>query len=105
MGIGGGIFLITVGAILTFGVTAKVSWLNLDVVGWVLMLSGATVVIMTLWFWRERRRRGVRSMVEETRLVHKQGPVTPDAPDVELRNPPVPPEPPNLEAPGRSSPS
>jgi hypothetical protein len=41
-----------------------------------------TVLIMTLWFWRDRRKRQrAMSVVEETRLIHDPGPVTPEPPD------------------------
>lgn len=56
MGIGGSIFLIAVGAIIAFGVNASVGWLDLSVVGWVLMLAGTVGLILTLWFWQSRRR-------------------------------------------------
>lgn len=57
MGIGGSIFLIAVGAIVAFGVDADIKWLDLDVVGWVFMLCGATGLILTISFWRSRRRQ------------------------------------------------
>jgi protein-S-isoprenylcysteine O-methyltransferase Ste14 len=56
VGIGGSIFLIAVGAIIAFGVNASVGWLDLSVVGWVLMLAGTVGLILTLWFWQSRRR-------------------------------------------------
>jgi hypothetical protein len=104
MGIGGGIFLITVGAILAYAVNIEPFWLDLDVVGWVLMLAGGTLVVLTVWFWRERRRKGLKTVVEDTRLIHSTGPVMPDAPDVEIRNPAVPPDPPNLPPPSPQPP-
>lgn len=82
MGIGGAIFLIAVGAILAFAVKVDVGWLDLDVVGWVFMLAGLAVLLLTLWFWQDRRRRRAVSRVEETRLVHDPGPVPPDPPDL-----------------------
>jgi len=60
MGIGGGIFLIALGAILTFAVRANVSWIDVHVVGWVLMLAGAAVLGLTIYFWRQRRARRLR---------------------------------------------
>lgn len=57
MGIGGSIFLIAIGAIIAFGIKRDLSWLDLDVVGWVLMLSGATGLLLTISFWATRRRR------------------------------------------------
>ncbi|HZN20639.1 MAG TPA: DUF6458 family protein [Micromonosporaceae bacterium] len=87
MGIGGGTFLVALGAILIFALRVDAGWIDLDVIGGILMATGATAIFWTLWFWQARRRRGVRSLVEETRLAHQSGPVTPDPPDVELRNP------------------
>jgi protein-S-isoprenylcysteine O-methyltransferase Ste14 len=59
MGIGGSIFLIAVGAIIAFGVNIQLGWLDLSVVGWVLMLAGFVGLILTIWFWNSRRRRVV----------------------------------------------
>jgi len=55
MSSGVGIFLIVVGAVLTFAVDATVAGLNLDVVGWILMLAGVAGVIFFLYFWHRRR--------------------------------------------------
>ena len=65
MGIGVSIFLIVVGAILTFAVDATVSGLDLNVVGWVLMLAGAAGLI--LFFYFSRRHRTSREVVTERR--------------------------------------
>jgi hypothetical protein len=74
MGIGTGIFLIAVGAILLFAVQADLGWLNLDVVGLVLIGAGIAVIALTVWFWRDRRRRvAAPSLVEETRVAHSTG--------------------------------
>lgn len=57
MSIGGSIFLIVVGAILAFGVRADiVGWLNINVVGWVLILAGLATLALTLTLWSKRRR-------------------------------------------------
>jgi hypothetical protein len=57
MGIGASIFLIALGAIIAFGIHAQdIGWLDLNVVGWVIMLAGLAVLLTTLNF---RRRRGV----------------------------------------------
>ena len=76
MGIGVSIFLIAIGAIITFATNVSVSGLDLDVVGVVLMLVGALGLAMTLLVWGPRRRgerveRGVaprREVVEERRV-------------------------------------
>ncbi len=54
---GGGIFLIAVGAILTFAVSdQQIGPLKLGVVGWILMLTGLVGFIISLYTWRSRRR-------------------------------------------------
>jgi membrane protein implicated in regulation of membrane protease activity len=88
MGIGTGLFLIVLGAIFAFAIKFDVWWIDLQVVGIVIILAGAAVLFLTLYFWRERRRRNAVSVVEETQLVHREGPVPPDPPDVEVRQPP-----------------
>jgi membrane protein implicated in regulation of membrane protease activity len=65
MGIGVGIFLIVIGAILAFAVDATVAGLDLDVVGWILMLAGVAGLIFFLYFWH--RRRAQRVVVTEQR--------------------------------------
>jgi hypothetical protein len=65
MGIGVGIFLIVVGAVLTFAVNATVAGLDLDVIGWILMLAGAAGVGFFLYF--SQRRRGTRGVITEQR--------------------------------------
>jgi hypothetical protein len=65
MGIGVGIFLIVVGAILTFALDATVAGINLHVVGWILMLAGVAGLILFFYFWN--RRRATRSVVTEQR--------------------------------------
>ena len=58
MGIGASIFLIVVGAILTFGITGdNIWWLDLDAVGWVLISAGLFGLLLAWWSWRSRRRR------------------------------------------------
>jgi hypothetical protein len=58
MGIGASIFLIALGAIIAFGIKAHgIGWLDLNVVGWVLMLAGLALLLTTMYFWR--RRRGI----------------------------------------------
>jgi Domain of unknown function (DUF6458) len=56
MGIGGSIFLLALGAILAFAVNAHVSGIDINVVGYVLMLAGLIGLIITIWFWNSRRR-------------------------------------------------
>jgi hypothetical protein len=57
MGFGTSIFLIAVGAILKFAVTASVAGVKLHMVGLILMILGAIGLLMSL-FWLMSRPRG-----------------------------------------------
>ena len=63
MGIGVSIFLIAVGAILTFAVNATVSGVSIETVGVILMIAGALGLIVTMTIFAPRRRAG--GVVEE----------------------------------------
>jgi hypothetical protein len=68
MGIGASIGLFALGAILTFAVTTnQVGAVNLDVVGWILMIAGVVGLAMTMLVWGPRRR-GRADVVEERRV-------------------------------------
>jgi hypothetical protein len=63
MGLGVSIFLIAVGAILTWAVNATVSGLELQTIGVILMVVGALGLVLSMIFWSswggvpgERRR-------------------------------------------------
>jgi len=64
MRIGVSIFLIAVGAILAFAVHATVAGLDLQTVGWILMLVGAAWLAIFL-YWN--RRRAPRTVMTERR--------------------------------------
>ncbi|MBE1484657.1 DUF6458 family protein [Plantactinospora soyae] len=66
MGIGTSIFLIALGAILTFALNATVAGLDLDVVGWILMGAGVLGLIMTTVIWGNRRRAVTTTTTEPT---------------------------------------
>jgi Domain of unknown function (DUF6458) len=55
MGIGIGIFLIALGAILTFAVDWSIGGLDLDAVGWILMVVGVGGLVLFFYFWNQRR--------------------------------------------------
>ncbi|GAB3493134.1 DUF6458 family protein [Nocardiopsis coralliicola] len=57
MGIGLGIFLMIIGAVLNFGITAEVSGLDLNAIGMILMLAGLAVVVITVVLMVVRRDR------------------------------------------------
>ncbi|MEA3018663.1 MAG: hypothetical protein QOI47_187 [Actinomycetota bacterium] len=51
MGIGVSVFLIAVGAILSFAITWTANGVNLDTVGVILMVVGAIGLLMSMLFW------------------------------------------------------
>jgi Domain of unknown function (DUF6458) len=75
VGIGGSIFLIALGAILAFAVNASIGWLDLQVVGWVMIFAGIAGLILTLWFWQSRRRTVVTTARPVDTHTHRVEPV------------------------------
>jgi hypothetical protein len=67
MGIGASIFLLALGAILAFAVDFHVSGLDINVIGYILMLAGVLGLVLTLAVWGPRRRRA--AVVQERRYV------------------------------------
>ncbi len=68
MSFGTSIFLIAVGAILRYAVTATVSGVSLTTVGLILMIVGILGLVLSLFYaltWRERRGAVVRDRVVE----------------------------------------
>lgn len=55
MSIGIGIFLIMLGAILTFAVDWSIGGLDLQAVGWILMVAGVGGLILFFYQWNRRR--------------------------------------------------
>ncbi len=51
MGLGVSIFLIAVGAILTWAVNATVSGLEIDTIGVILMVVGVLGLVLSMIFW------------------------------------------------------
>lgn len=76
MGIGASVFLIALGAILTFAVNYSVSGLDINVVGVILMIVGVLGLItyVAVWAPRQRRRTMTGAVVEERRLYDEPPP-------------------------------
>ena len=53
MGIGVSVFLMAVGAIMTFALEASADGIDLDTVGIILMVVGALGLLLSLLFWRD----------------------------------------------------
>jgi hypothetical protein len=66
MGIGVSVFLVALGAILAFAVEFDISGLDMNAIGYILMLAGAIGLVMTLVVWGPRRRGS--DVVEERRV-------------------------------------
>jgi len=64
MGIGVAVFLIAIGAILTFAVHASVTGISIVVVGVILMIAGGIGLLVTLTIFAPRRR----TAISETRV-------------------------------------
>jgi len=92
MGIGGSIFLLALGAILAFAVNADISGLDINVVGYVLMLAGLIGLVITLWYWNSRRRPAVvqRGQVVSNDPAYRDGEVVQEYRETTRREPPPP---------------
>ncbi len=56
MSIGLGIFLFVVGAVLTFALNITLDWINLDLVGYLLMGAGVVITIIGIVLLARRRQ-------------------------------------------------
>jgi hypothetical protein len=95
VGIGVGLLLIAAGAVLAFAVEKELSGIDIQVVGWILMLVGLAGVLLDLLLWRSWRpgyrratyvegeppaarrpasRAGRRTVVEEEEVAAATGP-------------------------------
>jgi Domain of unknown function (DUF6458) len=69
MGIGVGIFMIALGAILSFAVADRISGVDLTVVGYILMGTGALGLVLVLFLNSQRQHsHTTETTVEERRL-------------------------------------
>jgi membrane protein implicated in regulation of membrane protease activity len=68
MGIGSGIFLFVVGAILAFAIHVSVAWLSIPLIGYILMAAGVVVFIISLILVLRKR-----SSVETVRQIDGTG--------------------------------
>ncbi|MHA7986276.1 DUF6458 family protein [Rathayibacter sp. CAU 1779] len=72
MSLGGGIFLIVVGAILAFAINVSPSWIDLHMVGWILLVAGVVVTILGIVLMtRKRTSKVTRSTTIDPRTGQK----------------------------------
>ena len=76
MGLGVSIFLIAVGAILTWAVNATVSGLELQTIGVILMVVGALGLVLSMIFWNTWAGPGYWSSRRRTTYVDEGPPTT-----------------------------
>lgn len=69
MGIGTALAFIALGAILAFATNFHVSGIDVQMIGWILIVVGIVMLIITLAYTRPRRRRQV---VEDVDIVDGQ---------------------------------
>lgn len=71
MGIGGSLFLIALGAILTFAVEVTAEGFNINTIGIILMIVGGLGLVLTMLFWSDSAplRRRDTTVVREDREV------------------------------------
>ena len=96
MGLGTGIFLVAVGAILDFAITTtNTHGININTIGLILMIVGAFGIILSLFFWSSWGGFGNRGVAHRSRtvvqdpdgVVRDAGPVVRDAGPVVERDP------------------
>lgn len=75
MGIGGGIFLIAVGAVLAFGLSPD-AWevFNINTIGYILMAVGALALILAFVMQSQRRNTSHTAYVEKHDVDHQVPP-------------------------------
>lgn len=59
MSLGLGIFLLVIGAILTFALNVDVSWMDLDLVGYIFMGAGVVIIILGVILLVRKRHSSV----------------------------------------------
>jgi Domain of unknown function (DUF6458) len=77
MGLGVGIFLSAVGAILAFAVSKTVSGVNIHTVGWILMIVGILGIVLSMIFWSSWGGTGALSNRRRTTTTVDDGPAAP----------------------------
>jgi hypothetical protein len=68
MGLGASLLLVAAGAILVWGISAEIGGVDVDAIGWILMVVGIIGLVLSMIFWSSwggfgGRRRG--AYVEE----------------------------------------
>ncbi|HKB93270.1 MAG TPA: DUF6458 family protein [Gaiellaceae bacterium] len=74
MGLGVGILLAAVGAVLAFAVSATVSGVNIHAIGWILLIVGIVGILLSMIFWSSWAGPGYWSSRRRTTYVDEGPP-------------------------------
>ena len=77
MGLGVGLILAAVGAVLAFAVNTEVSGVNIHTVGWILLIVGIIGVVLSMIFWSSWAGPGYFSGRRRTTTTVDDGPAAP----------------------------
>jgi hypothetical protein len=89
VGIGTGLAFIALGAILAFATHFSTGGIDIQMVGWILLLMGAAMLLITFAYTRPRRRRRVTEIVDADQpLLEREE----DEPPTVIRRTPIVPE-------------
>ena len=77
MGLGVGLILAAVGAVLAFAVNTEVSGVNIHTVGWILLIAWIVGILLSLIFWSSWAGPGGFT---RRRTTYDEGPVGPAGP-------------------------
>jgi Domain of unknown function (DUF6458) len=77
MGLGVGLILAAVGAVLAFAVNATVNGVDIRTIGWILLIVGIVGILLSLIFWSSWAGPGY---FNRRRTVYDEGPAGPSAP-------------------------
>ncbi|MER7245145.1 DUF6458 family protein [Kribbella sp. NPDC000426] len=72
MGIGAGIFLLAIGGVLAFGVSDRISGVDLTAIGYILMGAGALGLVLVMFL--SSRSRTSQTVIREERLEDPRDP-------------------------------
>ncbi|MGW8483722.1 DUF6458 family protein [Microbacterium sp. NPDC055903] len=72
MGIGTGVALFVIGAILTFAIDVEVAWADLDIIGYILMGAGVVVFLISVILLARRRRTDIVTRTDVDPTVGEQ---------------------------------
>ena len=74
MGLGVGILLAAVGAVLAFAVNATVSGVNIHAIGWILLIVGIVGIALSMIFWSSWAGPGYWSSSRRRTTYVEEGP-------------------------------